>query len=212
MASNCQVSGVILAAGGSSRLGRPKQLLDLFGEPLLRHVVRNAVASHLSEVILVLGHQSNEIATAIGDWGQRVVVNPKYLDGQSTSLQVGLSEVNPAASAVMFLLGDQPQVSPEIINTVIAHFLETNASIVMPTYGGIPANPVLFSAGLFSELATASGDEGARSIIKRHRSEIERVPVSLQTPPQDVDIEEDYEALLDVMALTQNPGPVQQIP
>lgn len=207
MESSSQVSGVILAAGSSSRLGRPKQLLDLFGEPLLRHVVRNAVASRLSEVVLVLGHQSTEITDVVGEWGQRIVVNPDYRDGQSTSLRVGLNAIDPAAAAVMFLLGDQPQVTPEIINAVITRFYETNSSIVIPTYGGIPANPVLFEAELFPELATVTGDEGARSIIKRYRNQVVHIPASLQTPPQDVDTEEDYAALLEMMRRQQNSGP-----
>jgi molybdenum cofactor cytidylyltransferase len=190
------ISGVILAAGGSSRLGRPKQLLDLFGEPLLRHVVRHTVASHLSEVILVLGHQSTEIAAAVGEWGQRLVINPNYRDGQSTSLRVGLSAIDPTASAVMFLLGDQPQVSPAIIDAVIAQFHATGAPIVMPTYGGIPANPVLFSAELFPELAKVIGDEGARSVVKHHRAIVSHIPVGDDLPPRDVDTEDDYQALL----------------
>ncbi len=194
------VSGVILAAGSSSRLGRPKQLLDLFGEPLLRHVVRNAVASQLSKVVLVLGHQSAEIASAVGEWGQRLVINPNYRDGQSTSLRVGLNAIDPTATGVMFLLGDQPQVTPAIIDAVITQFHQSGSAIVMPTYGGIPANPVLFAAELFPELATVSGDEGARLIVKRHRVNVSHVPVSLDAPPRDVDTEEDYLLLLAAMS------------
>src|SRR5215204_2493289 len=113
------ISGVILAAGRSSRLGRPKQLLDLFGEPLLRRVVRNAVASELKEVVLVLGHQAKEVQSAVGEWGQRVVVNPDYAEGQSTSLRVGLGAIDPLSEAVVFLLGDQPQVGPDIVDALI---------------------------------------------------------------------------------------------
>lgn len=206
MPSNTRISGVILAAGSSSRLGRPKQLLDIFGEPLLRHVVRNAVASRLSEVVLVLGHESIKIAAAVGDLRQRVVVNSDYREGQSTSLRVGLSAVDPSASAVIFLLGDQPQVTPDIIDTLISRYDQTHSPIVMPTYGGTPANPVLFGADLFAELATVSGDEGARAVIKRHRSEVTHVPVSLSNPPQDVDTEDDYAALLQSMAGTGSPA------
>ena len=194
------VSGVILAAGQSSRLGRPKQVLDVFGEPLLRHVVRHAVASRLDEVVLVLGHEADRIAPAVGDWGQRTVVNPDYAEGQSTSVHVGLAAIDPRAEAVLFLLGDQPRVDPRIIDAVIARFRETRAPIVMPTYGGIPANPVLFAAKLFPDLARVTGDEGARSIVKSHRDLVAHVAVSDDLVPQDVDTESDYRGLLAAMA------------
>jgi molybdenum cofactor cytidylyltransferase len=199
------VSGVILAAGRSSRLGRPKQLLDLAGEPLLRHVVRNAIASDLSEVVLVLGHQAAQIESAIGEWGQRVAVNPDYAAGQSTSLRIGLGAVDPLAEAVVFLLGDQPQVGPSIIDALIARFRETGAPIVMPTYGGIAANPVLFVAELFPELARVVGDEGARSVVARHRERVATVAVGDGPPPRDVDTEADYQALLAELG-TLSPG------
>jgi molybdenum cofactor cytidylyltransferase len=200
------VSGVILAAGRSSRLGRPKQLLDFDGEPLLRGLVRHAVASRLDEVVVVLGHRATEVATAIGEWGQRVVVNPDFAAGLSTSVRVGLGAVAADAEAVMFLLGDQPEIGAEIIDAVIGRHRATEAPIVMPTYGGIPANPVLFGCALFPELALVTGDEGARSVVKRHREEIAYVPVASGAPPRDVDTEEDYIALLAEMAEMAKPG------
>jgi molybdenum cofactor cytidylyltransferase len=198
--SESNISGVILAAGQSSRLGRPKQLLNLSGEPLLRRVLRNAVASELAEVVLVLGHQAEEIASAVGELGQRVVVNPDYAEGQSTSVRVGLGAIDPSAGAVVFLLGDQPQVGPQIIDSLIDRFRETGASIVMPSYGGVPANPVLFAAEIFPELAAITGDEGARSVVLRNRNRVSAVPVGDGMPPSDVDTEEDYLALLAEMA------------
>jgi molybdenum cofactor cytidylyltransferase len=99
----------------------------------------------------------------------------------------------------MFLLGDQPQVSPSVIAAVIAQFEATNAPIVMPMYGDTPANPVLFAAAFFPELADVSGDEGARLVVKRNRLHVVHVPVSLQQPPQDVYTEEDYACLLELM-------------
>jgi molybdenum cofactor cytidylyltransferase len=206
------ITGVILAAGRSSRLGRPKQLLSLFGEPLLRRVVRNAAASDLDAVLLVLGHQAAEIEPAVGEWGQRVVVNPDYLEGQSTSLRVGLGAIDPLSEAVVFLLGDQPQVGPEIINALIARYRATGAPIVMPSYGGIAANPVLFAFDLFPELAQVTGDEGARAIVKRHADRVAMVPVSDGPPPRDVDTEADYQTLLEELArqTTQTPSPAHR--
>jgi molybdenum cofactor cytidylyltransferase len=189
------VSGVILAAGSSSRLGRPKQLLELDGEPVLRIVVRNALASRLGEVIVVLGALAEEIAGAVGDLGQRVVENPDFREGQSTSLRTGLSTVASDADAVLFLLGDQPEVDVAIIDRVIDTFERTNFSIVQPVYGATPGNPVLLARALFPELLKVSGDQGARSLVVQRSREVERVVVSDGAPPGDVDTEEDYEAL-----------------
>jgi molybdenum cofactor cytidylyltransferase len=189
------VSGVILAAGRSRRLGRPKQLLDLGGQPLLAHVVRNAVASGLGEVILVLGHEAGRIAEAIGERGQRVVVNPDHAAGQSTSVRVGLGAVAPRAEAVVFLLGDQPTVDTALIDRLIERFGASGSPIVQPAYGGRPGNPVLFARELFPELAAVEGDEGARSVVRRHQAEVATVAVE-RRPPRDVDTEEDYRALL----------------
>jgi molybdenum cofactor cytidylyltransferase len=200
------VSGVILAAGTSSRLGRPKQLLDLHGEPLLRRTVRNALASTLDEVILVLGARAEEIAAAVGELGQRTVINGDYAEGQATSLVAGLKSVDPRANGVLFLLGDQPQIGPSIIDTLIGRFRQDTPSIVQPVYGGVPANPVLFSRTLKDELLAVSGDEGARALVRARKDEVVRLPVSDGPPPRDVDTEEDYRALLNEMARPDEPS------
>lgn len=187
---------MILAAGQSSRLGRPKQLLDLDGQPLLTHVLRNAAASDLDEVVLVLGHRAAEIAGAVGAWGQRTVVNPDFAAGQSTSLRTGLGALDPRAEAVLFLLGDQPRVTPEIINALLAAYRATGRAIVQPLYGGQPGNPVLFARPLFPELAAVTGDQGARAIVRAHAADVGRVSVSGGPPPRDVDTAADYAALL----------------
>lgn len=190
------ISGIILAAGGSARLGRPKQLLPLAGEPLLSHALRHAAASTLDEVVLVLGHRAPEIAAAVGRWGQRVVVNDGYAAGQSGSLRAGLAAIDPASEAVLFLLGDQPEVGPATIDAVLAAFRSSGAPIVIPTYGGEPGNPILFRRNLFPDLARLTGDEGARGIVRDRRGEAHLVPVAARTPPRDIDTEDDYAALL----------------
>ncbi|MFL5758490.1 MAG: NTP transferase domain-containing protein [Thermomicrobiales bacterium] len=188
------ISGVILAAGRSQRLGKPKQLLDLGGEPILRHTVRNAAVSDLDQVVLVLGHEAAEIDDAVGDWGQNLVINPDYARGQSTSLKLGLSAVEPTAEAVLFLLGDQPQVTPKIINLVLNSFCRGEGRIVMPAYRGKPANPVLFAREFFPEIAAIDGDRGARPIIGEHRQEVHYLAIDAD-PPLDVDTPADYERL-----------------
>ena len=188
------ISGVILSAGQSSRLKRPKQLLELGGEPVLRHVVRNASLSHLDQIVLVLGHEAAAIEDAVGDWGQTLAINPGFMSGQSSSLKVGLSAVDPNAEAVIFLLGDQPQVSTAVINAVVDRFRHGDARIVMPSYRGKRANPVLFAREFFPKLARITGDQGARSIVRAHPLDVATVEIDAD-PPLDIDTEQDYERL-----------------
>jgi molybdenum cofactor cytidylyltransferase len=191
------ISGVILAAGQSKRLGTPKQLLVLDGEPVLRHVVRNATGSALDQVILVLGFQAAEIYDAVGEWGQNLVINSDYASGQSSSLRLGLGVVDPKAEAVLFLLGDQPQVTAEIIDSVTDAFRKGCGRIVMPSYRRTPSNPVLFGREFFPELARVTGDEGARSVVEAHRDEVFTVEIDAG-PPLDIDTEEDFEHLREI--------------
>ena len=192
------VSGVVLAAGGSRRLGRPKQLLPLAGEPVLAHVVRSALASGLAEVVTVLGHEADAIAAAVGDRGQRTVVNPDWAAGQSTSLRAGLAAIDPAADAVLFLLGDQPGVGCETIDAVLAAARDDPEArpIAAAEYGGRLGNPVLFRRALFPDLAALIGDEGARRLLRADPGRVLRVPVGDGPPPPDIDTEDDYRALV----------------
>jgi len=190
------VAGVVLAAGGSSRLGRPKQLLDLGGEPVLRVTIRNALASKLRPVVVVLGYEWERVAASIGDLGHETVVNADYGEGQSTSVWAGLGALPPECDAVVFLLGDQPEVGAPIIDRVVAAYLATGAPIVQATYGGVPANPVLFDRSLFTELQSVTGDEGGRGVVRRHAADAHRVSVSDGRPPADIDTEADYRALV----------------
>jgi len=189
------IAGVVLAAGRSSRLGRPKQLLPLAGLPLLAHVLRSASESSLDDVVVVLGHEAPAIRGAVGDWGQRVVVNPDYAAGQSTSIRAGLAALDPATEAVLFLLGDQPGVGPATIDAVVAEYGRSRAPIVVPVYGAAVGNPVLFDRALFPELAALRGDRGARGIVRRRSDQAARVAVA-GDPPPDVDTEADYAAIV----------------
>jgi molybdenum cofactor cytidylyltransferase len=165
---------------------------------VLAHVVDNALAADLSEVILVLGHEAERIRAVLGDrlGAVSIVVNPDHAAGQSTSLRAGLTAVSSESAAVLVLLGDQPRVGRDVIESLVAAFRETRAPIVMPTYGGVPANPVLFTRSLFPEILAVAGDQGARELVRAHRAETHLVPFPDRDPPLDVDTEEDYLALL----------------
>lgn len=190
------VSGIVLAAGTSSRLGRPKQLLDLEGRPVLRWVLDAAAASSLDEILVVLGHAADEIQAVLAfDESIRVVRNPDYLEGQSTSLKAGLGEIAPNAEAAVILLGDQPGIRSEAIDAIVAAWRGGAGAIVQASYGGRPAHPTLLAREVWVEVDALSGDEGARGLIASHRGGRALIEVGGE-PPDDIDTEEDYRKAL----------------
>ena len=191
------VWAIVLAAGMSSRLGQPKQLLDLGGEPILNHVLRAAVMSPLGGTVLVLGHEARTIGSAVGDFGQIPVINPDFAEGQSTSLKAGIAALPPTASAALVLLGDQPLVTPALIGQVIDRFVEGGRMdrFVQTRYGDIPAPPVLIGRDWFHALSGIRGDQGARDLIRDHRDRVDFVG-SEDDRPLDIDTLDDYGDLL----------------
>jgi molybdenum cofactor cytidylyltransferase len=197
------VSGVVLAAGVSTRMGRPKQLLRIAGRPLLQHVVDAALASSLDEVIVVLGHRADEVEAALTLSGRaRAVLNPEFAEGQITSLRCGLAAANPDARAAAILLGDQPSLRSEAIDDMVAAFLAAGARAARPVYpdaGGRPGHPVLLAREIFRELESLRGDQGARTLFEEQRPGVLEVPVAGEPPP-DIDTPEDFARIV--------PGPV----
>jgi molybdenum cofactor cytidylyltransferase len=191
------VTAIVLAAGLGRRMGRLKMGLPLGGKPLLRHVVDAALASEADEIMVVLGHAAAELEPYLPSTGRlRVVHNPDYAVGQSTSVKSAIRALRPETEAVLFLLGDQPTIAPEIINAVIRAFRTGCSPLVQPEFRGTTGHPVLFARPLFVELLMASGDEGGREVLKRHRAERTAVPFDLD-PPGDVDTVADYERMAD---------------
>ena len=191
------IAGIILAAGRSSRLGRPKQLLPVHGEPLIRHTVRRVLGSSLDQVILVVGHEADEVLAAVEGLPAVCVFNPDAAVGQSTSVRAGLAGLAPNVEAAVFILGDQPGVDPKVIDTLIDAWQESRSAVVAPGYEDRIGNPVLFDRRVFPELALLEGDAGARPIVRAYHEsgELQLVPVAGAAPP-DVDTEADYAALI----------------
>ena len=191
------IVGIVLAAGQSSRLGRPKQLLPLMGEPIIRHIIRRALASSLDEVVLVVGHQWAAIAAAVTDLPVRIVPNPEAARGQSTSVRAGLASLPPETEAAVFLLGDQPGVEQGVIDALITTWRDSGAPVVAPRYADGLGNPVLFDRRVFAELAALEGDVGARLIVRAHEAAGDLLLLSVdRSAPPDIDTDEDYAALV----------------
>jgi molybdenum cofactor cytidylyltransferase len=191
-----RVAGVILAAGTSSRLGSPKQLLDLGGKPVLAHTLAAVRQTTLDPIIVVLGHESERIAASVDLDQVQMIYNPDYLAGQSSSVRAVLDVLPLDVAAIVFVLGDQPLVQPAVIERLASAFRQDLPNIVQPSYREGRGNPVLISRALFDELAQISGDTGARPLIERHRGQVRLVDVSEYSRPDDIDTREDYERIL----------------
>ena len=191
------IAGIVLAAGRSSRLGRPKQLLPLHGEPLIRHTLRQVLASSLDEVILVIGHKADEVRAAVTELPVECVFNADAAAGQSTSVRAGLAVLSPEVESAVFVLGDQPGLDPNVIDALVAAWRGSRSPVVAPRYEDRIGNPVLFDRRVFPELALLEGDAGARPVVRAYQDtgELQLIPVDGAGPP-DVDTEADYAALI----------------
>jgi molybdenum cofactor cytidylyltransferase len=196
MKHSLKVTGIILAAGASSRMGRTKQLLPFRGQTLLECVVDTALASSLHRIVVVLGHESEVLEPLLASRDVAVIHNSHYDKGQSSSIKTGLHALTEEADAALFLLGDQPLVTPEIINLILAAYETSPSPIVLPVFKGKRGNPALFSRETFPRLAALKEDCGARPLFVEYAEHILKVPVSDPAIHFDIDTEKDYRQLL----------------
>ncbi len=163
-----RTAGVVLAAGGSRRLESPKQLILWRGRPLVWHAVRAAIEGGLDPIAVVVGADAEAVAGAVAGEGVRVVLNPNWEAGQSTSLRAGMAAVAGSAEAIVFLLADTPMVDGPLVRALVGEHRRTLAPIVAPRAGGRWANPVLFDRLTFAALAQIEGDRGGRALFGRY--------------------------------------------
>lgn len=193
------IAAVILAAGTSMRMGRTKQLLPYGGTPLLQASINAAAASALVEIIVVLGHEADEIRRAVmmpANKPLRFVVCADYLSGQSASLACGLGAAADNVDAVAVLLGDQPDIDSVAINRVVAAWRGAFEPVVRPVFVSrkgerVPGHPVVLGRAVWGALAVQVGDFGARSWLRAHPEYVREVEIAA-TAPRDVDTWEDY--------------------
>ncbi len=190
-----RIAGVVLAAGGSRRLGQAKQLLDWQGEPLVRRAARTALNAGLSPVVVVTGSGAAEVAQAVHDLPVCLVHNPDWSEGQSTSLRAGINSLAGQVGGAVFLLSDQPFASEELVRMLVDAHRQSLDAVIAPQVGERRTNPVLFDREAFPALAAITGDVGGRAIF-------DRFPVRL-LPWQDsrllfdIDTAEDYRKLVE---------------
>lgn len=186
-----RVAGLVLAAGGGSRLGRPKALVELDGRLLITRAVDLMAEAQLDPRVVVLGAAADEVRDTADLAGLDVVDNPDWEEGMAGSLRTGLAALAGRADAVVILLVDQPFVGAEAVRRLVAAW-EDGAAAAVATYDGEPRNPVLFDVGLWPAIArSAEGDVGARSFLRSHPDVVTHVPCDDTGSADDIDTAED---------------------
>lgn len=193
MVQTQSVGAVVLAAGSSSRMGRPKQTLQFKGESLLRRAVQAAIGGGCDPVIVVTGAHADLSRRELKGLDVREVLNTSWETGMASSVRAGVEGIADA-DAVVLLLCDQPHVTLEVISDLIAAYRSTGKPIIASTYGETFGVPALFSHKLFPELIQLEGTSGAKEVIKRHREEAHFLP--FQDGNVDIDTVDDFSRLL----------------
>jgi molybdenum cofactor cytidylyltransferase len=193
--SEATIVGLVLGAGKSSRFGTPKQLLPFGDTTLLGQTVRNANASALDRVVVVLGRASGELRATLDFGRARVVENTAYGTGCASSLLAGLNGAGEDCGAIALLLGDQPGVRSEFIDQAIATWRRERPWAAVTSYLGSLGHPFVFARESFADLRSLHGDKAVWKLIEAHPERVSRVEIAALLPP-DVDGPEDYERAL----------------
>lgn len=188
------VAGIVLAAGGASRFGEPKQLLPWQDKALVWHVANKALRAGLSPVIVVGGEHLPALRAALDGLPISFVHNPDWRQGQSSSVRVGVGAVPPSETGALILLADQPQVPVELLVKLQEKHAATQADIVAPRVHGRRANPVLWHRRTFGDLISLRGDVGGRVLFSDH--DVAWVVWEDEMLRFDVDTPADYRELL----------------
>jgi molybdenum cofactor cytidylyltransferase len=187
------VTGLVLAAGGSTRLGKPKQLLPYGDATLLDHVLRTARSCGFDQLLCVVGGSAEAVRETVDLRGVQVVENPRFGDGCSSSIAAALEAVDPRAGVLVLMLGDQAGVRAETVARLLAG--RGDAAIAACLYEDGRGHPLAFARSTFGELEALHGDKGVWKLLDRHAEAVADVPVEGPVP-RDVDTWEDYRAVL----------------
>ncbi|HEV3054787.1 MAG TPA: nucleotidyltransferase family protein, partial [Solirubrobacteraceae bacterium] len=187
------VTGLVLAAGGSKRLGEPKQLLPYGGATLLDHVLDVARASALDQLVCALGGSAEEVRERVDLSGATVVENHHFGEGCSSSIAAALGAFDPRAEVLVLMLGDQPGVTPQTVASLLAG--RGDAPLAACAYDDGRGHPLAFARSTFDELANLHGDKGVWKLLDQRASEV--VDVRVPGPiPRDIDTWDDYRAVV----------------
>jgi molybdenum cofactor cytidylyltransferase len=187
------IAAVVLAAGTGSRFGGTKQLVDVGGNPLVRHAVDAARDAGIEDVVVVVGHDADAVAEAVSDTGARIVENPRFAQGQSTSLAAGLDALGPEVAGAVVLLADQPGITGDLVRALLDAAPHRPEPIIRLRFADAPG-PALLRRESWDEIRALEGDLGARALIDARPELVFDARVESSAPP-DVDTPADLERL-----------------
>ena len=191
---------VVLAAGSSSRLGSPKQLLAVGGQNLVQHAVSVALSSRIGPVLVVTGANRKAVEETLEDMDVQLAYNPDWQEGMGASIRWGTQValgLYPETEGLLFMVCDQPFIHAEVLRALLEWQRETGKPIVTSSYEGVRGTPALYHASLFDELKSLQGDTGARPLLQRYATAIESVP--FEQGRTDIDTRADYERYLQTL-------------
>ena len=198
MSGGRRVAALVLAAGGSSRLGAPKPLLRLDGEPLVARAARAAACAGCDDVVVVVGAAGDAVTAALRGLPVRAAPNPAWREGMASSLRCGLAAAAEVRGgppdAVLVMLADQPRVDAALLGRVVRAYREEGHPLVACAYAGTVGPPALFSGEAIDALARLEGDRGAKAVLLARAERLYRIPC--EAAAQDVDTPEDAARLL----------------
>lgn len=183
--ASCSVHAIVLAAGGSSRFGSPKQCALLDGESLIQRAIAAAHATVDQAFHVVLGAHATYIASTLELQANQLVINPKWAEGIASSIRVAMGVVPASSAAVMILLADQPHITGASLGRLVTAWHGAPECIVASRFGSVTGAPCLFPRLHFDELATLQGDQGARRLLQRHSARV----VTVDHPEAAIDID-----------------------
>lgn len=188
------IIAVVLSAGESSRMGRPKALLPIEGQKFIERIIRVIGQSRVGRTIVVLGHHADQLRGQIEHLPVEVVINPDYRSGQLSSLQAAIRHISgdDRCDGMLVHLVDHPFIDVALVDALIESFFETKKMIVVPRYKGKRGHPVIFSRELFGELLNAPLDQGAKAVVNAHRQETLEIEWQDEGITLDIDTPELY--------------------
>lgn len=189
------IVAVILSAGESSRMGRPKALLPIDGVRFVEKIVSTLKSTDVGNIIVVLGHNAEEMRRKISDLPVTILINHDYKQGQLSSLQVAIRHLESSGGPVdgiLVHLVDHPYIEAKLVNLMIDRFYETKKLIVVPRFQDRRGHPVIFARALFSELLAAGTDQGAKPVVHAHRDDTLEIDTDDKGVLIDIDTPEEY--------------------
>ena len=189
------IVAVVLSAGESSRMGRPKALLPIDGQTFIERIVAALKQTKVAKIIVILGHNARELEAKISHLPVQILINTDYKQGQLSSLQLAVRDLQADADCdgMLVHLVDHPYLAPALVQEMIRRFYETKKRIIVPKFHGKRGHPVIFSNALFSELLSAPVAEGAKAVVNAHRDETLEIDTQEEGIAVDIDTPELYQ-------------------